>query len=859
LNDTISTLATFLGKGDPLPMSLLEHSQRLQAVLGPTNTGKTYLAIERMLGYRTGMIGFPLRLLARENYDKVVKAVGARHVALVTGEEKIVPKCARYFLCTVESMPVDRLVDFIAIDEIQLCADRERGFMFTDRLLRARGLSETMFLGADTMRPLIRALVPGVEFVARPRFSNLSYSGEKKLTRLPRRSAVVAFTANDVYAIAEQVRRSRGGAAVVLGALSPRTRNAQVAMYQAGEVDYLVATDAIGMGLNMDIDHVAFWRHRKFDGYRNRNLTVQEIAQIAGRAGRHMSDGTFGTLSGQSSLSPEVIDAIEEHRFETVPAAWWRNVDLSFKSIATLLAGLETMPSTRALMRTHDSEDHLALKSLSGEESIARMATNPDMVLLLWEVCQIPDFRKTMPEAHVRLLAQIYRYLSQPQGRLPTDWVAGQLAHLDRTDGDIDTLMARIAHIRTWTFISHRSDWLDDAEHWQERARTIEDQLSDALHEGLTQRFVDRRSAVFVRSRGKDALSVNIDPDGSVCVEGEQVGRMEALSFVPESAGVGDWERLVAAATNRGLGREVLRRVERLEAEPDSAFEMSEGGDVLWQGASVARIVSGSEILSPRVAAPTTEILPQVLCRRVEARLGQWLDRLLHRAMAGLLQLDAAGLSGAARGLIFQLREGLGSIPRAEARPQIAALTAGDRKALRKQDVRIGVMSVYIPALLKPRAMRMRAILWSAMDGQGLCRLPAPGLVTVARDDFTQEGFLEAVGYRAIGQHAIRLDILDRVAVRLLRLAKKGPFELPADLMPMLGLGAEATATIVLALGYKRSKNGSTYERKSGRDRFVTDGTSLTPKNKKRRQSKRTQKPSPNSPFAQLAGLRLSS
>ncbi|MBT5050151.1 MAG: disulfide oxidoreductase [Rhodospirillaceae bacterium] len=824
----------------------------MSAVLGPTNTGKTYLAIERMLGYRTGMIGFPLRLLARENYDKVVKAVGARHVALVTGEEKIVPKSARYFLCTVESMPVDRLVEFLAIDEVQLCGDRERGFMFTDRILHARGLSETMFLGADTMRPLIRALVPGVEFIARPRFSKLSYSGEKKLTRLPRRSAVVAFTANDVYAIAEQVRRSRGGAAVVLGALSPRTRNAQVAMYQAGEVDYLVATDAIGMGLNMDIDHVAFWRHRKFDGYRNRNLTIQEIAQIAGRAGRHMTDGTFGTLSGQSSLPPDVIEAIEEHRFETIWSAWWRNPDLSFKSIPALLAGLEARPPTQALMRTPDSGDHLALKSLAGDDDIARLATDPDRVRLLWEVCQIPDFRKTMPEVHVRLLARIYQYLSRPQGRLPADWVAGQLAQLDRTDGDIDTLMARISHTRTWTFISHRSDWLDDAQHWQERARVIEDQLSDALHEGLTQRFVDRRSAVLVRTRGKENLSVLVDDDDAVCVEGESVGRLEALTFVPDSVGTGDWERLVAAATNRGLGGEMRRRVERLEGAPDAEFGLTDDGRILWGDTGVGRMVAGGDLLSPAVKVPASDILPQILRQRVEARLGTWLEGLIRRSMAALLCLEADGLSGAARGLIFQLREGLGSMPRTAVQPQIAALTAGDRKALRTRGVRIGLAGVFIPTLLKPKAQRMRCLLWATVRQQPPPALPAPGLVTVARDQTLTGEFYEAIGYRVITNWAVRLDILDRAAVRLLKLAKKGPFAMPSDMASLLGVGAEAADAIVLALGYKKSEESATYERRSGRHRSAA-------KQALRRGSRHSGKPSPDSPFAQLADLRLPS
>ena len=442
-------------------MSTPVTSPKITAVLGPTNTGKTYLAIERMLGHRTGMMGFPLRLLARENYDRVVSLVGSRHVALVTGEEKIVPPTARYFLCTVESMPVARLVDFLAVDEIQLCADPERGHLFTDRLLRARGQSETMFLGSETIKPVLRKLVPEAEFVSRPRFSKLSYSGPKKLTRMKRRSAIVAFSASDVYALAEQIRRTSGGAAVVLGALSPRTRNAQVQMYQEGEVDYLVATDAIGMGLNMNIDHVAFWRLHKFDGLRRRPLAVDEIAQIAGRAGRYMQDGTFGTLAELGALDPETVEAIENHRFQNIRGIWWRSSDLEFKNLTSLLRSLDASPPSRVLRRVREAEDHGALRRLSQDKAIADLAGNRDMVSLLWEVCQIPDFRKTMPDVHVRLLGTIYRHLAASERRLPTDWVAGQLVRLERFDGDIDTLMARISHTRTWTYISHRTDWID--------------------------------------------------------------------------------------------------------------------------------------------------------------------------------------------------------------------------------------------------------------------------------------------------------------------------------------------------------------------------------------------------------------
>ncbi|MGH6913932.1 MAG: helicase-related protein, partial [Geminicoccales bacterium] len=471
----------------------------MTAVLGPTNTGKTYLAIERMLGYRTGMIGFPLRLLARENYDRVVAVKGRGRVALVTGEEKILPANPAYFLCTVESMPINRPVEFLAIDEIQLCADPDRGHVFTDRLLHARGSEETMFLGSDTVRPLLRKLVPEAEYISRPRFSKLTYIGPKKVTRLPPRSAVVAFSAADVYAIAELVRQQRGGTAVVLGALSPRTRNAQVALFEGGEVDYLVATDAIGMGLNLNLDHVAFAKLGKFDGRLPRRLSAAEVAQIAGRAGRHMSDGTFGVTAEQRPMEPGLVEAVEAHRFDPLHALCWRSRDLDFRSIQLLLKALERRPPVPQLVRVRNADDQLALSALARDPEVERHATNPAAVRLLWEVCQVPDFRKILSDQHVRLLGQVYRHLVSGEGWLAEDWVARHLAHIDRTDGDIDALTARIAHVRTWTYIAHRGDWLADSVHWQERARAIEDRLSDALHDRLTQRFVDRRAAFLVR------------------------------------------------------------------------------------------------------------------------------------------------------------------------------------------------------------------------------------------------------------------------------------------------------------------------------------------------------------------------
>ena len=512
--------------------------RNVTAVLGPTNTGKTHLAIERMLGHESGMIGFPLRLLAREVYDKVASRIGADKVALVTGEEKIKPERARYWIATVEAMPRDVDVDFLAIDEIQLAGDLERGHVFTDRMLHSRGRKETLLLGAQTMREAIQDLIPGANFISRPRLSRLSYAGEKKITRLPARTAVVAFSASEVYAIAELIRRQRGGTAVVLGALSPRTRNAQVALYQSGDVDFLVATDAIGMGLNLDVDHVAFSAVRKFDGQNFRNLTANEIGQIAGRAGRHMNDGTFGVTGNAESFDADLIERLETHNFDPVRVLQWRNRRLEFGSLDRLRDSLRAMPDETRLTRARMSDDVLALEAVSNDSEIAGFARSPAAVGRLWEVCQIPDYRKISSQNHAELVATIYKNLMGPEGHVPEDWFAKQVAFADRTDGDIDTLANRIAHIRTWTFVSNRADWLKDPVHWQERTRAIEDSLSDALHECLTQRFVDRKTSALMKGlRDKEELTAEIAEDGAINVENHYVGTSARVPLLARDAG----------------------------------------------------------------------------------------------------------------------------------------------------------------------------------------------------------------------------------------------------------------------------------------------------------------------------------
>ncbi len=818
---------------------------RVLAVLGPTNTGKTHFAVERMLAHPSGMIGFPLRLLAREIYDRITALKGAGAVALITGEEKIQPPSARYVVATVEAMPVEREVSFLAVDEIQLCADRERGHVFTDRLLRARGRDETMFLGADTIRPLLRQLVPEAEIITRPRFSTLTYTEPVKVTRLPRRSAVVAFTAQDVYALAEVVRRQRGGAAVVLGALSPRTRNAQVALYQAGEVDYLIATDAIGMGLNMDLGHVALASLSKFDGLEHRRLHAHEIAQIAGRAGRHMQDGTFGTTPEMGGLDAKIVAAVEGHDFPPLKHLRWRNAELDLGSLDALLDSLDAPPPAPCLQRTGDALDHVSLKLLARRELIRDRAASPGGVQLLWSVCQIPDFRKTLTDAHLHLLATIFIHLAD-LGRLPTDWVADQVVRLERTDGDIDALITRLAHIRTWTYVAYHADWLADAPHWQERTRAVEDRLSDALHERLTQRFVDRRTQALLKSLQSGAQPATIEEDGTILVDDHTVGRIEGLNY-SIAAGAADAERrALGSAARRVIVPELRRRARALHAADDDAFALDDRGRILWRdearpATAVGRLLPGATPLAPRLELIVADSLSGQAREAVRRRLARWLDGHLAHLTRPLRRLQAAELDGPGRGLAFLLVEGLGNVRTREARPLLRALAAADRERLTRLGVRFGVRHLYLPAMLKPAAVVLRTRLWAIHHRATKVTPPAPGRLSLPADAGRPDGLALAIGYEPLGPVCLRIDIVERLAARLRSLAREGPFALPAELLALTGLGKADLAAVVAALGYQQQPDGS-YMRQQRRGR-------QTPPRRARRVEA--------SPFAALRGVKF--
>jgi ATP-dependent RNA helicase SUPV3L1/SUV3 len=793
---------------------------RLTALLGPTNTGKTHHAIETMLQHHTGCIGFPLRLLARENYDRVVAAKGAHAVALVTGEEKIIPRHARYYLCTVESMPVTETFDFLAVDEIQLAADDARGHIFTDRLLRARGRETTIFLGADTIAPLIRQLLPDCIIDTRPRLSVLAYQGFQKLTRLPRRSAIVTFSVEEVYRLAEIVKRQKGGTAIVLGALSPRTRNAQVALYQSGEVDYLVATDAIGMGLNMDIQHVALAATRKWDGHRLRHLKAAEMAQIAGRAGRYKKDGTFGVTGPVSSLDREMVEAIESHSFPALDHLIWRNAALDFADPKSLLRTLEAPSHDKALQRGPRADDVEALSALMRRDDVMALAEDPEATRLLWDVCQIPDFRKTLGEAHQELLATIYTGLLAPPRAggvtpLSEDWVASQIDRLDKTEGDVDTLMTRIAHIRTWTYISHKRDWLKDALHWQERSRSIEDKLSDALHEALTARFVDRRNAVLMRGL-KDAgkLLGGVRPDGSVVVEGHVVGQLRGFQFIPEQPLTSADAKVFLTAARHVLKPEVKARVMALKDATDKQFRLQDDGTLLFQsdasnplpGQPLARVTKGASILSPEIVLLETDLLAGEEREAVLVRLQAYMTQHIATTLAPLIACsDETAFSGAARGIAFQVYEGLGTIPRSQVEDLLPSLDPDSRKQLRDKGVRLGPLLIYLPLLNKPASVRLRALLWSLWNGKALpAPVPHDGAVSMAVDTANADpAFYRAIGYPLYGPRVARIDMLDRVVTAIYDSAKDGKFQAQHKMAEWLGCSIPDLYAVISAMGHR--------------------------------------------------------
>lgn len=846
----------------------------LTAILGPTNTGKTYLAMERMCAHKSGMAGFPLRLLARENYDRMVLAKGARNVALITGEEKIIPKNPSYYICTVEAMPTNTLVDFLYVDEIQMAADVERGHVFTDRLLHARGRLATVFTGAATIAPLIRKLLPECQIETRPRFSKLTYTGVKKITRLPPRSAIIAFNMAEVYALAELIRRQKGGAALVMGALSPRTRNAQVDMFQSGDVDYLVATDAVGMGLNLDVNHVCFTTLEKFNGDSIRRLNPAQIAQIAGRAGRYMKDGTFGEASESVGFDPEDIERVESHTFETLKTIYWRNSDLRFTSYEALLSSLYKRPLREGLLHARKADDVRTLEAMLKDPDVLAQCKTPRAVRLLWETAQLPDYRKITPEANAKLTARLFDYLVK-YGKIPQEYLYNQIKSVDKTDGDINTLTGRIASIRIWTYTANQSGWVDLAEQWRLRAKEVEDKLSDALHEKLTQRFVDKRTSVLVKGmKTQTDLQTEISGDGIVSVEGQEIGKLDGLRFTAVTGNGKFADKILLNAADKVLSAEFQKRAADILTGVETDFELRLDGGVYWNNAQIGRMAKGTDVLHPSVCVLAQENMDSALVEKIRAHLNRWLSFYLTKTAAplygALTAIDDPAATGATRAVLYRITENLGVLRREKVKDMIKVLTDDDKKFLAKAGVRLGYDYLFFPMLLKPAAQKSCALLWKLDNGHigSDGGFAIDGKMSIEVEPHTPKALYFVQGYIWAGKRAIRVDVMERFTSKLREITRAHKDEaqpLPLDLLSTAGLKRDEAAEVFDYLGFTVCKETKTEGEKE------TEILTIRPKERKPAQKnapnarkgkfahKSEKKPvaaDPDSPFACLAALK---
>ena len=831
---------------------------RIRAVLGPTNTGKTHLAVERMLAHGTGMIGLPLRLLAREIYDRMVKIKGAKACALITGEERIRPEGARYLACTVEAMPVGEGADFVAIDEIQLAQDPDRGHVFTDRILRARGRHETMLLGADTMRPALQRLELNIDGERRERFSQLSYAGPIKITKLPKRSAIVAFSSEEVYAIAELLKRQRGGCAVIMGALSPRTRNAQVELYQSGEVDYIVATDAIGMGLNLDVGHIAFASRRKFDGRQRRFLRPDELAQIAGRAGRFRDDGTFGETADCTPLEEDTVERIVNHHFDPVDYLNWRNSDLDYGSIDRLLASLRRPSDEVILRRAPEALDELTLAAVAQDEDVRRAARTPAHVRRLWDLCTLPDFRKHGQDAHLRLVQAFVEKLIEPGARIKDEWLYAQVEPLDRAEGDVDMLQQRLAAIRTWTYAANRADWLENAATWQGRTREIEDRLSDALHQALMLRFVDRRTSALLKTlKADEDAPADIGPDGDVLIGGHVVGRIDGLLFQPVAADESLSGRALRGAALKSLRPVIERRLLEIAEAKDEAFSFDAGkAAIVYAGAPVAKLIAGPDWHSPGIELIGARDGSAEGRQSALERLSTWFtdhSRATLPALHALRErLEGPALRGAVRGAAWQLLEAGATFDRRNS-PMTEALSGPDKAALGEAGVRIGRLAAWLPGLLKPSAAKLALSLRAVHTG-GVARQPPTQSSFALKDNHWPDSQLWTAGYLRLGPRAVRADMADRLAQALSQVrrgSETSAFIVPPELAAQVGCPAVDFPNVLRAMGLKPAQK----DKETG---AVTHWRfPARPKIDVEKKPERRPGPPPSGPFAALADLVL--
>tara|TARA_B100000949_G_scaffold230861_1_gene242026 strand:+ start:74 stop:2566 length:2493 start_codon:yes stop_codon:yes gene_type:complete len=822
--------------------------KRITAVLGPTNTGKTHLAVETMMEYESGIIGFPLRLLAREIFDKCVNKIGAEKVALITGEEKIIPKFPKYYICTVESMPQDMMVDFIAVDEIQMCVDHERGHIFTDRLLHARGDKLTMFLGSHTMKSLISSLVDGVEFVNKERYSNLTYSGYKKISRLNPKTALIAFSIDEIYAIAELVRRQKGGAAIIMGSLSPKTRNSQVELYQSGDANFLVATDAIGMGINMDINNVSFSSLRKFDGKKNRKLNLSEISQIAGRAGRHINDGTFGVTGECKQLSFDEVEKLEKHELQKIDVLYWRNSEINFDSLDNLVSSLEKNTNNKFLKRINDCEDEKVLKFLIKNNNNLKNKLSKDFVKTLWECCQIPDFSKKAYGNHIEVVKKVFEFLTSNSGKVTNEYMKKQLEYLDRYDGNIDTLANRISNVRTWSYVANKKNWANNSDYWVERTKYIEDKLSDKLHEELTKSFVDKRISILSRTLKQDvALATEIKNENEVIIDEQYIGRLSGLKLDLDlkSESLKTDIKSLRKAARQAIAPELMRRVNRIIRS--EVLRLDNDHKIYWMDSPIAYISKGTNYLNPKLRLIVDEAIDPETKEKLKINLEKKLRTLISSELSDLVNLIKSKFkNNYARALCYQLFEKNGVMKRKTVNEMIKNISKDDRSNLRKAGVKIGRYHIFLPRMLKPSAVNLRVKLWKLYYPEDKKYIiPKSGLNFLKNETIENNKFLLICGFENFNKFYIRVDILERLFLKIIENIKDGVFKIDSNMINLIGCSKENFYKLLELMEYKRKKI------KDDKEEFFM----YKPRFSKSVKGKKDKKISKDNPFGKLTEL----
>ena len=789
------------------------NKKRITAVLGPTNTGKTHLAIETMLEFETGIIGFPLRLLAREVYDKVIQKVNISKVALITGEEKIIPANAKYYLCTVESMPLNKIVEFVAVDEIQMCNDSERGHIFTDRLLNFRGEKLTIFLGSSTIKNIINSLEEKIEFVFKDRYSKLTYGGYKKISRLDRKSAIIAFSTEDVYAIAELVRRQKGGSAIIMGSLSPKTRNSQVQLYQSGDVDYLVATDAIGMGINMDLNNVYFSNLKKFDGKKLRQLNLSEISQIAGRAGRYINDGTFGITGDCRELSSEEVDILEKHKLEPINYIYWRNSNIDFNDIESLVKSLEEKPKKNFLRRIYECEDEKILKFFLKNKSNYKITNNSDILKTLWACCQIPDFVKHTYGNHLEVVTKVFNFLTTKKKRVPNKYMRTKLNNLDKIEGNIDSLTNRIANVRTWSYVSNKKNWVENQDYWVERTKLLEDKLSDRLHEELTKSFIDKRASILARGLKQDFdLKTEIKDEKKIIIDGQYIGELQGIKLKLDlKADAMDTDiKSLKKAARKGIGSELIERVEKIIN--GNSLNLNDDFKIYWQNNPIAHLNSGKNYLEPEIKIITDDILEIDHKKKLQVYLENWIKTLISNQLEDLVNLNKIEKKNSSvRALCYQLFENNGVLKRENVSEFIKKLSQEDRKILRKNGIKIGRYHIYLYKIIKPEAVRIRLLLWKNFYNPNLNFIPPKfGLNFIIQEKKIDPYLMLICGFEKFNDFFVRIDILERLFIKIIENTINNKTKLNSDMINLLGCNNENFLKLLTKMNYKYEKKENT-------------------------------------------------